>query len=61
MRRDQVEQTLRMMERCREFSYEAKSKREAKRLEREYGQMWKSIEPYVSGRVPYSDPNQPPS
>ncbi len=55
MKRSDVDRTLRMMERCREFSYEAETKKEARRLEREYSQMWKAIEPYVNGDKPYSD------
>lgn len=55
MTRADVERTLRMMETCRELSYEAESKREEARLVREYKAMWKAIEPYVSGTTPYAD------
>ena len=53
--RDDVARTLRMMETCRMMSYEAETKKEERRLNRQYGQMWKAIEPYVSGKKPYRD------
>jgi hypothetical protein len=37
------------------MSHEADSKKEERRLNREYGQMWKAIEPYVAGKKPYTD------
>lgn len=55
MMRAQVNQTLRMMEQIRELSYEAENAREERRMTKQYNDMWKSIEPYVSGRIPYSD------
>lgn len=55
MKKSDVDFTLRMMEQCRHLSYEAETKKEEKRLTREYSQMWKSIEPYVTGKKPYSD------
>lgn len=55
MTRDDVARTLRMMETCRMVSYEAETKKEERRLNCEYSQMWKAIQPYVSGKKPYSD------
>lgn len=54
MTRESVNSILMEMERIREASYEADSAREEKRLVREYGRLWKVIEPYVSGATPYS-------
>lgn len=34
---------------------EAESAAEERRLDREYGRLWASIEPYVSGKRPYTD------
>lgn len=59
MTREQVNQTLRMMEHVRELSYEADTAKEERRLTREYGAMWKSIEPYVQGQKPYTEEAQP--
>ena len=59
MTRDDVSRTLRQMERIREDSYQAPSRAEEQRLDREYGRMWAAIEPYVSGREPYSEPPVP--
>jgi hypothetical protein len=53
--RAEVAQQLRLMEHCRHLSYEAETKREERRLLREYGLMWRAIEPYVNGTKPYSD------
>lgn len=55
MTRDDVARTLRFMERIREDSYEAETKREERRLVREYAKMHKAIEPYITGKKPYSD------
>lgn len=55
MTRDDVNRTLRMMETCRMLFYEAETRKEERRLTREYGQMWKEIKPYVEGARPYSD------
>lgn len=55
MTRDEVARQLRMMERLREMSYEAESKREERRMIKQYGQMHKAIEPYITGKKPYSD------
>lgn len=57
MTRDDVARTLRMMETCRMMSYEAETKKEERRLNREYGQMWRAIEPYVSGKKAYTEPS----
>lgn len=54
MTRDDVARTLRMMEQCRELSYEARNKREERRLTREYDAMWNAIEPFVTGKTPYA-------
>lgn len=54
MTREDVARTLRMMERVREMSYEAETKREERRLVREYGRMHKAIEPYITGKKQYS-------
>lgn len=56
MTREQVSQTLRMMEHVRELSYEAENAREERRLTKQYGDMWKFIEPFVTGKEPYSEP-----
>jgi hypothetical protein len=53
--RDDVNRTLRMMETCRMMSYEADTKTEERRLNRQYNQMWKSIKPYIDGKRPYTD------
>lgn len=55
MTREQVNNTLRYLERLREDSYEADAKAE-KQMVREYGRIWRTIEPYVSGKVPYTQP-----
>lgn len=55
MKKSDVDFQLRMMEQCRMLSYEAETKAEEKRLNRQYNQMWKSIEPYVTGKKSYSD------
>lgn len=44
-----------MMETCRMMSYEAETKREERRLVRQYSQMHKAIEPYITGKKQYSD------
>ena len=54
MTRDQVNATLRYMEHVRELSYEAETKREEKRLIREYAAMYRSIKPYLEGTRPYT-------
>jgi hypothetical protein len=54
MTRDQVNRTLSHMERIRMDSYEADTPAEEKRLTAEYGRLWRAIEPYVSGREPYT-------
>jgi hypothetical protein len=36
-------------------SYEAETKAQERRLVSEYGLLWKSIEPYVTGKEPYSE------
>lgn len=54
MTRSEVERTLMWMESCREQSYEAETLKEKRRLEREYTAMWKSIEPYILKKKPYS-------
>lgn len=56
MTRDDVNRTLRMMEQCRHLRMEAETITEERRLTREYRRMWDSIEPYVSGNKPYSEP-----
>lgn len=55
MTRDQVSTSLRYMEHIRELSYEAESEREKRRLIAEYDTYWKVIEPYVTGKRPYTD------
>lgn len=54
MTREQVNKTLMQMERVREMSYEAETKREEKQLYREYGEMLKMITPYLNGTRPYA-------
>lgn len=56
MTRDDVARTLRFMENIREQSYEAETKREERRLVREYARMAKAIKPYIDGTIPYSEP-----
>ncbi len=55
MTREEVSRTLRHMEQIRMDSYEAEGAREEKRLDREYGRLWKLIEPYVNGTKPYTE------
>jgi hypothetical protein len=55
MTRDTVNGILRQMEQIRMDSYEAETVREERRLDREYGRLWKIIEPYVTGKTPYSE------
>jgi len=55
MTREQISQTLRYMEHLRMESYEAETKAQERRLVSEYGLLWKSIEPYVTGKEPYSE------
>jgi hypothetical protein len=55
MTREDVARTLRFMESIREQSYEAETKREERRLVREYGRMAKAIKPYIDGAIPYSE------
>lgn len=55
MTRDDVARTLRMMEHVRHLSYEAETKREERRLVREYARMAKAIKPYIDGTIPYSE------
>ena len=55
MTRDQVSATLRMMEQLRENSYEAESRRDELRMQRQYSAMWAAIQPYVTGAEPYAD------
>jgi hypothetical protein len=54
MTREQVSSTLMYMERLREASYEAETKAQERRMVREYGALWKSIEPFVTGAEPYT-------
>jgi hypothetical protein len=42
------------MERVREMSYEAETKREEKQFLREYRSMFKMIAPYLNGTKPYA-------
>jgi len=53
MTREQVSRTLRYMEQLRENSHEAETPAEERRKTKEYGRLWKAIEPYVTGRKPY--------
>lgn len=55
MTRDQVNSILRQMEHVRELSYEAETRAEERRLDKEYGRLSKSIEPWITGKRPYSD------
>lgn len=50
MTREDYNRTLRMMEKCRELAMEAETRAEARQLDREYRQMWKSIKPYATGK-----------
>lgn len=52
MTREQVNSTLAYMERLREASYEAETKAEERRMLREYNQLWKSVEPFLSEKQP---------
>jgi hypothetical protein len=54
MTRDQVNRILSQMESIR-MDAMAESAAEERRLDREYGRLWASIEPYVSGKRPYTD------
>lgn len=54
MTREEINRTLRHMERLREDADEAEGA-ERKRLDREYGRLWKQIEPFVMGSEPLSD------
>lgn len=58
MTRADVERTLRMMEHVRELSYEAESKKEERRLIREYKAMHEQIKPYITGAKPYTEPEK---
>lgn len=51
MTRDEYSRTLRYMEHLRECMDEAETPREEKRMEREYGALWKSIKPYATGEL----------
>lgn len=55
MKRADFEQTLRMMEHVRHLSYEAETKREERRLIREYSAMHRAIAPFVTGKKTFSD------
>lgn len=55
MKRAQYEQLLRQMEHCRELSYEADTVAEERRLTADYGRMWKAVEPYAMGALPFDD------
>ena len=55
MTREEVNRRLMHMEQLREWSYEADTRAEERRMTAEYGRMWKAIEPYVTGKKPYSD------
>lgn len=56
MTREQVSKMLLHMERLRMDSYEAESKQKEKRLLAEYRRLWTVVEPYVSGKQPYTPP-----
>lgn len=56
MTREDVARELRMMEQVRHDSYEAETSKEEKRLTSLYGKMAKAIEPYITGKKPYSEP-----
>lgn len=51
MKRSQYSSILRGMERLREDSYEAETKREERRLLAEYRRLAKLIEPYALGKL----------
>lgn len=55
MTREAVARLLRGMEQLREDIDEAESPAEERRLKKEYGQMMKAIEPYVTGKEPYTE------
>lgn len=55
MTREQISRTLMYMERLRMDSYEAETKTEERRLNAEYGRLWKSIRPYVEGTEQMAD------
>lgn len=55
MTREAVARLLRGMEQLREDIDEAESPAEKRRLKKEYGQMMKAIEPYVTGKEPYTE------
>lgn len=61
MTRDDVARTLGYMERLREASYEAETKREERRMVAEYGRLSRAIRPYLEGKRPYAqpEPHQP--
>jgi len=54
MTRTAVSRALMELERIREASYEADTKREERQLTAEYNRLWKAIEPFISGREPYT-------
>lgn len=53
MTRDEYSRTLRYMEHIRMASYEAETKAEARRLNREYAILSKQIEPYALDQRPF--------
>jgi hypothetical protein len=59
MTHEDVNRTLRYMEHLREAADEAESAAEARRLDREYGALWRSVEPFVMGTEPFADDAPP--
>ena len=55
MTRDQVNSILRQMEQIRMESYECETDAQVKKLDAQYGRLWRAIEPYINGRKPYTD------
>lgn len=61
MTRSEFNRTLRFMERVREQSYEAETKREERRLLAEYRRMNAAIEPYATGKLKLIEDNPDPA
>lgn len=55
MKLSEINRTLRHMEHLREDADEAGTPAERRRMDKEYGRLWKLIEAYVMGSEPVDD------
>lgn len=61
MRFEDVNRVLRQMEQLRHDAMEAETVAEERRLDREYGRLYRVIEPYLNGTEPYTEANPQPA